>query len=56
LEGGDVCGVVFGIIFFGFSVTVSTVRLVKESSDVNTAGCGKATAVYCLYVTAAGST
>jgi hypothetical protein len=41
-----VCGAAFGNRFLGFNVNVSTVRLMKEGSDVNIADFGKGTASY----------
>ena len=46
MEGHDVYGWAFGNILFGFNVTVSTVVLMKEGSDVNIPDCGKGTALY----------
>jgi hypothetical protein len=38
---GDLCGVVFGNSFLGFNMSLSTVSLGREGSDVTIAGSGK---------------
>jgi hypothetical protein len=44
LEGNDVYGAAFGNILLAFNVTISTVSLMEEGSDVNIADCGRGTA------------
>jgi hypothetical protein len=41
----------FRNISLAFNKILSTLRLMKEGSDVNTADCGKGTASYYLYLT-----